>query len=308
MLALRATGEPPHVELGEASDPVPRPDEALVRVHAFSLNRGEVLDLAAREPGAAVGWDLAGVVDRPAADAAGPPAGARVFGLVRSGAWAELAAVPVSQLAVTPAAVSDVEAASLPTAGLTALRSLELGGLLIAKRVLVTGATGGVGQYALQLAALAGAEVTALVRDVERRSEQLRRLGARAVVDTMEGEFDLIVDAVGGSTFAAAIEHVAPRGVVVNLATGSVDEIVSFRATRFDRAPGASIHTFNLVTELGDGRTAADLARLAHLVEDRKIVAPVELEATWTETRAAVEALLTRQVGGKVVLRVGPRR
>src|SRR5262249_51462282 len=242
MRTLRATAEAPYVAMVSAADPVPLPNEALVRVRAFSLNRGEVLDLVAAADGAPVGWARAGMVERPAGDGTGPSAGARVVGLVRRGAWAELASVPTTQLAVLPANVSDVDAATLPTAGLTAFRSLELGGLSVARHVLVTGATGGVGRYAVQLAAVGGAIVTALARDVEAHDIPLRALGANQVVDTIDGEFDLVVDAVGGSTFAAAIEHVAPRGLVVNLATGGPDELVSFRAARFDRAAGARIY------------------------------------------------------------------
>jgi NADPH:quinone reductase len=305
MLALRATATATRVALAEVSDPDPLPHEALVRVRAFSLNQGEVLDLADSDKGRGVGWDLAGVVERAAANNAGPAAGTRVVGIVRQGAWAELASVPTSQLAPVPPHVTDAEAATLPTAGLTALRSLELAGSLLAKRVLVTGATGGVGMYALQLAALGGANVTALTRHVARSSATLRRLGAARVTDVVQGDFDVVIDAVGGATFAAAIEHVAPRGLVVNLATGSPDELVTFRAGRFDRSPGARIHTFNLLDELPQTDASGDLARLMHLLAERKLVAPIELEANWQDVGRAIDALLTRTIIGKAVLHIG---
>ncbi|HEX8261079.1 MAG TPA: hypothetical protein VF558_12380 [Rubrobacteraceae bacterium] len=103
------------------------------------------------------GWDLAGTVERTAADGTGPRAGARVVGLLPSGAWAELVAVPTNSLAELPESVSFELAATLPVAGLAALYALEKGGGLIGRSVLVTGASGGVGNFGIQLARLSGA-------------------------------------------------------------------------------------------------------------------------------------------------------
>jgi hypothetical protein len=104
---------------------------------------------------------------------------------------------------------------------------------------------------------------------------------------------------------AEANARTALRGLVVNLATGSPDEVVSFRAASFDRAPGARIYTFNLRDELPGAAGAEDLARLALLVEQRRLVAPVELEAPWEDIGRAIGALLSRHISGKAVLHVG---
>jgi NADPH:quinone reductase-like Zn-dependent oxidoreductase len=208
-------------------------------------------------------------------------------------------------MAEIPPVVSDVQAATLPTAGLTALRALEAGGLLLAKRVLVTGANGGVGRFAIQLARESGARVSALVRDIEASGAILHRLGATEVVNALVGDFDLIVDAVGGSVFGLAIEHVAPRGIVVNVATQTENETVTFRATRFDRSAGARIYTLNLPDELAARSSgASDLTRLSTLMAEGRLDGQIELETSWRDFARAVDALVERRIGGKVVLRV----
>src|SRR5207248_6198909 len=132
----------------------PDRDEVAVGVTAFSLNRAEprrALQLA--EADWRPGWDFAGVIETTAADGIGPTPGTRVVGILPSGAWAERVNCRSHAVAALPEAVSDAQAATLPVAGLTALRQ---GGLLLGRKVLVDGASGGVGHLACQLAAAAG--------------------------------------------------------------------------------------------------------------------------------------------------------
>ena len=164
MLALITTGDDDILRLAEVPNPVPGPAEVLVRVQATSLNRGEVVRAKNAPAGQQVGWDVVGVVERAAERAEGPAVGTTVVGLVSNGAWAELAAVPVDYLASVPSGVTPAQAACVPVAGMTAFRALALGGFPVGKRVLVTGASGGVGHVAVQLARAAQMTVTGLIR------------------------------------------------------------------------------------------------------------------------------------------------
>ncbi|WCQ93474.1 zinc containing alcohol dehydrogenase superfamily protein [Sorangium sp. Soce836] len=135
--------QPRGLRFAEVPPPDPAPSQALVEVHAVSLNFGEVAFLGEmRNPGEVPGWDAAGVVVRAAKDGSGPKEGTRVASFGRSGAWAELRAVDTSELGVVPDAVDLGSASTVPVAGVTALRALRALGPVVGRRVLVTGASG----------------------------------------------------------------------------------------------------------------------------------------------------------------------
>ena len=218
MLGLVTTmNEKAPVELRELSEPRPQRNEAVVTVHAFSLNRGELRSIRNNGEGWVPGQDVAGVVLKQAEDGSGPPVGSRVVALTDEFAWAQRVAVPGHRMTVLPDNVSFAQAATLPVAGLTALRTLRHGAPLLGKHVLITGAAGGVGTIAVQLAARSGARVTAVVGRQERASG-LKELGAREVIEGIErvqGRFGLILESAGGASLSQAIKLVEPKGTVV---------------------------------------------------------------------------------------------
>jgi NADPH:quinone reductase len=300
---------PGRLAIRDVDYPSAKPSQALVRVHAISLNRGEVRRASAAEAGWRPGWDLAGIVEKEAADGSGPRKGARVVGMVDSGAWAEVVAVPTGVLAELPTSVSFAQAATLPIAGLTALRTLEKGGLLLERQVLITGASGGVGYFACQLARNAGAHIVGVVRQASSEAVA-KEAGAHEVVvseDLSEahqyGPYDLILESVGGRSLGNALSMLAPGGTCVNFGASESPE-VTFDLRRFYMAGGATLYGFYIFYDLSRNPGAKDLVRLASMVAEGRLHARIDVEAPWTEIGDLAQKLTDRRITGKAVLHI----
>lgn len=238
-------GPPSVMKVGEREKPVPGPREVLVRVHASSVNKADFYRVAGSPgivrlfsgaffgpPKSIPGHDFAGVVEAVGSDLREYAVGDRVFGEWGSGAWAQYIAVPPEAVTPMPDGMSFLDAAVLPLAGNTAWQAL-VDELCVrpGQRILVWGAGGGVGGFAVQIAAALGAHVTAAVSPA--RADFIRRLGAQEVVDYSSRElwdrrevFDCILAANGNISLSDYDRLLAPGGKFV-CSGGSMRQIFS---------------------------------------------------------------------------------
>jgi NADPH:quinone reductase-like Zn-dependent oxidoreductase len=286
------------------------PTDVTVKLTAISLNRGEIKRAMSAEDGWRPGWDFVGVVEEAAQQGAGPKVGARVVGMLASGAWADRIRAPAISVAEIPAGVTDAQAATLPVAGLTALHALRKGGLLLGKKVLVDGASGGVGHLAVQLAKLSGAIVYGHVRRENQRALIEKSctggviVGASLETARASGPYDLILDSVGGTTLASALTMLRTAGTCVTFGVSEAPT-TTFEGGAFFRQGGAKLYGLILFDELVRTEPAgAGLAVLLRLIEQKQLVPHIDVEAPWIDVAKIAQQLVDRKYPGKAVLKV----
>lgn len=313
-------GPPEVLQLREVDKPVPTENQVLVRVHAASANAldfrrfekqstvGRLMDATlTKAVNTVLGADLAGTVEAAGAAVTRFRPGDEVFG-VSTGTFAEYARATENGLARKPANVSFEAAAAVPVAALTALQALrDHGRIQSGQKVLIHGASGGVGTFAVQLARHFGAEVTAVCST--RNADMARRIGADHVIDytredfTRSGQdYDLILAVNGSRSLSAYRRALNPGGVYV-AAGGSFSQILQAMLL----GPMAS--------KIGDKRMGfmgiakpnpGDLNFLAELLEAGRIAPVIDRTYPLSETAEAIRYVVEEHARGKVVITIGP--
>ena len=312
-------GDPSVLVVRERPDPVARPGRVVVRVRAAALNPKDVLTrtgklrwFAGRRFPKRVGYDWAGEIAELGRGVTGLAAGDAVFGMIQAwtaGACGERVEVLPDELARKPSGLDWEDAAALPLASLTALQALrDLGELVAGQRVLIHGASGGVGVHAVQIAKALGAHVTTLTSAAA--VDLVRSLGADQPIDRATWQatppataaaafgcsaFDVVFDVFGNRTFDEMRPLLTPRGTFVSTVP-KLHVVLSRFRTAFTR-PRARLVVVR--------SRRADLEWLADLVERGQLRAVVDRVLPLADIAEAQRYLATRRARGKVVLRVG---
>lgn len=287
-----------------------RQGEVTIRVSAISLNRGETRRaLTTSVTGTRPGWDFAGTIENTNGVEGAPVVGTRVVGLLEIGSWCEQVHVPLSSISVIPEGITDAQAACLPLAGLTALHALRKGGFLLGKKVLINGASGGVGQMAVQLAASAGAKVYSHIRQAgQKKLVEESSTGAVVIGDSLNeakryGPFDFILDSLGGSALSAALGLLKKNGTCITIGASESASVTFDSNILFFSSPGASLRSMHIFHEISAaGSISDDLAILLSLVKNGNLKINIGVEEEWTEISTVAEALIARKFSGKAVL------
>jgi NADPH:quinone reductase-like Zn-dependent oxidoreductase len=227
-----------------------------------------------------------------------------VVGFAPSGGWSELVAASPPFLATLADTVSFETAATLPVEAGTASVALTKGAAKPGRRVLITGASGGVGVFAIQLAAAAGDDITAWVRNPANEA-LARELGAAQVTTGAAlasdiGPFDLILDSVGGQSLGTALGLLAPGGTCVLLGA-SEGAVTNFDASKF-RVGGTSLYGLNMNWELQHTSPSAVLSGVVALAAQGRLKPVIERHAPIEDIDALAHELVDRKYVGKAVL------
>jgi NADPH2:quinone reductase len=295
----------PPLRLAEVPEPVPGPGELLLDMEAASVNRGEIRAAAKQPPGPVIGWDVAGTVAAPGEGVTQFDVGERVVALSPSGGtFAERVVVPAAWTAPLPSACDFVTAATLPVAGLTAVGILRLARVHAGDRVLVTGAAGGVGLFAVQLALQTKATVTGQAAS-EARAAVVRAAGVEALIhpgdgSAVDGEFDVVLDAIGGPMLGPLLQATAPHGRVV-VYGNSADAESTFRVESF-YSKAVTIYGFRVFTSVPPDQAVKDMANLAEQVVAGRLEVQVQATAPLADALPLIADLYARKVTGKVVI------
>jgi NADPH:quinone reductase-like Zn-dependent oxidoreductase len=291
------------VTFTDVPEPVPPPGALLIKVEAFSVNRGETFLLEPEPPyPAPAGWrpgkDIAGLVVQAAADGIGPQAGQRVVAHPPAAGWAEYAVVPAERVAPLPDSIPSATAAALPLAGLTALRLLRTAGCVAGKRLLITGASGGVGHYFTELATGADGQVTA----VTQRGHRLAKLGAKLVknVTDAQGPFDVVLESVGGDVFGTALTRLAKGGQLIWFGEASRQPVTIDFFALLTGPARATITHFAYDHPPYD----EDLAALVDLVQTGRLHPEIGFQKDWADAAEAITRLKARDITGNAVLTI----
>lgn len=313
-------GPPDVLQLREVEKPAPGEDEVLVKVHAASVNAADWHLLTADiflvrlmmglfKPKRAIpGADIAGRVEAVGRNVKQFQPGDEVFGdilMSGSGGFAEYASAPESALALKPANLSFEEAAAIPLAAVTALQGLrDQGKIQPAQKVLINGASGGVGTFAVQIAKSFGADVTAVCST--RNVEMARTLGADRVIDYTKEDFtkhgqtyDLILAVNGYHPLSAYKRALSPRGIYVMVggAPAQMFQALLLGALMSEKG-GKKLRSLSAKTN------QKDLILLKELLEARKVVPVIDKRYPLSEVPEALRYLGAGHARGKVVITV----
>lgn len=319
-IQFRCYGSPDVLELAQIAKPVPNDDEVLVRVKAASLNpldwhymRGSpylirlTTGLGAPD-NYRLGADFAGVIEAVGASVSRFKIGDAVFGTTR-GSFAEyVIRNQDGSLAIMPAGASFAQAAALPVAGVTALQALrDHGKLQSGQHVLINGASGGVGIYAVQIAKANGATVTGV--SSARNHEMLQSLGADHVIDYRqttytEGDarYDLIVDMIGNHTLSANLDVLQPDGRLV-IVGGPKGDWIGPIGNMIKQPLLSPFVDHEIIVMLAES-TGDELAALANLMESGEIESVIDRSYPLSEVPEAMVYLEEGHARGKVVVEI----